>query len=80
MLFGVFFFSFRNFLFIGMPSYTCQVVLLFQAFLNENLANYLLRSFSQETVAESLDQAAFACVAGVELILGLNSSHWHLVL
>lgn len=80
MLFVFFFFPFRNFLFIWMPSYTCQVVLLFQAFFIENLANYLLHLFSQETVTESLDQAAFACVAGVELILGLNSSHWHLIL
>lgn len=33
-------FILRNFLFIWMPSYTCQVVLLFQAYFNENIANY----------------------------------------
>lgn len=35
--------------------------------------------FPRNSHGEHADQAALGCAAHVELILGFNSSHWHLV-
>lgn len=61
-----------------MPGYL-PVVLLFPAYLQENIANYSCVQFPEEQPRERADQAALVCAVPEELILGFNSLYWHLV-
>lgn len=67
-------FILRNFLFIWVPGNTCQVVLLFQAYFNENIANYSHVPFPKQQPPRACSLSKLGCAAGAELILWFNSS------
>lgn len=72
-------FILRNFLFICMTSYTCQVVLLCRAYFNANNASHSHIHFPRKQPLRARWSGSLGCTAGVELILGFSSSHWCLV-
>lgn len=72
-------FILRNFLFICVTHYTCQVVLLCQAYFNANNASHSHIHFPRKQPLRARWSGSLGCTAGVELILGFSSSHWCLV-
>lgn len=69
----------RNFLFIWMPSYTSQILMLLQAYFNEDNANYSHIHFPRKPPPRACWSRSLGCAAGVGLLLGFRSSHWCLV-
>ena len=72
-------FILRNFLFIWVPSYTCQILMLLQAYFNEDNAYYSHTHFPKTPPPRACWSRSLGCAAGVGLLLGFPSSHWCLV-